>query len=427
MPDLRVRLAGVAVLVASTAAALLVAPAAETAPVARAKSPWQLFPGAKMDVSRPVLALGWAANRVWTVTPTNDVPILHSARVSGGRLASFAQTRVPTNAGTTIPIVDGQIVLQKADTKASNEYTLTATTTQMLPGGGLGAPKVVPDDLLARAKEAVPKVWSAGIVNGVPVGNRVVWALEAAPECHSIGGCRGFFLACCAMNGAAVDLTRFVDPRENLLRYTLHMGRDARGRIWLAWLDNRNYRHAVRGVPRMLELDASTLAPRSQAVAIPGVITDRVELACASSCRVVAQTSVGDIVSWTPGERSPTRVASHWERGKYGDGPMWLLAAAYRSGHLLVAYWGDKGKTIYADASVRNDIRVVRGDARGAGVRIAAAIPVANTWPPQNPSASIAGPIIYGTFTPTGLVAVETFQYVSALSPLIGAFVPSGP
>jgi hypothetical protein len=106
---------------------------------------------------------------------------------------------------------------------------------------------------------------------------------------------------------------------------------------------------------------------------------------------------------------------------------MWLLAAAYRSGHLLVAYWGDKGKTIYSDASVRNDIRVARGDARGGRARVVGAIAVANTWPPQNLNSSIAGPTIYGAFTPTGLVAVETFQYVSGLSPLVGAFIPYGP
>jgi hypothetical protein len=205
------------------------------------------------------------------------------------------------------------------------------------------------------------------------------------------------------------------------------MGRDGRGRIWLAWLDNSQYRHAARGVPRMLELDASTLQPRSQAVAIPGVVADKIDLACASSCRVVAQTSGGDIVSWAPGERSPTRVASHWERGKFGDGPAWLLAATYRAGHLVVAYWGDKGKTIYSDSSVRNDIRVVRGDARGAGARVVGAIPVANTWPPQNVSASIAGPTIYGTFAPSGLVAVEIFTYTPTDgSPLIGALVPLG-
>lgn len=420
--------AGLTVLLAGLAAALLAAPTAETAPAAKVKSPWQLFPGAKMDVSLPLLALGSAANRVWIVTPMNDVPILRSARVSGGRLATFAQTRVPTSAGLTIPIVDGQLVLQKVDTTKSNEYTLTATTLPLLAGGGLGAPRAVPDDLLARAKEAVPKVWSAGIVNGVGAGNRVVWALEAAPECHSMGGCRGFFLACCSEAGAAVDLTRFVDPRENLLRYTLHVGRDSDGRIWLAWLDNRDYRHAARGFPRILELDGSTLRPLSQAAAIPGLVADRIDLACASSCRVVAQTSLGDIVSWAPGERSPTRVASHWDRGKYGDSPMWLLAATYRSGHLLVAYWGDKGKTIYADNSVRNDIRVARGNTRGGGARVVSAIPVANSWPPQSLGESIAGPIIYGTFTPGGLVAIETFTYTPRdSSPVAAAVVPLGP
>jgi hypothetical protein len=286
----------------------------------------------------------------------------------------------------------------------------------------------VSDDLLARAKEAVPKLWSAGILNGARTGDRVVWALGGMPDCHSIGGCPGFYLVCCSKSGAAVDLTRLIDRRQNLMRYTLRMSEDARGHLWLAWLDNSQYRHAARGVPRMLELDASTLAPRSPALAPPGVVADRVELVCASTCRVVAQTAGGDIVSWAPGERSATRVAAHWERGKYGDGPAWLVAAAYRSGHLVVAYWGDKGKTIYADTSVRNDIRVARGDARGARAQIVGAIPVANTWPPQNVSSEIADPVIYGSFAPGGLVALETFRYTpGGSSPVAAAVVPLAP
>jgi hypothetical protein len=35
--------------------------------------------------------------------------------------------------------------------------------------------------------------------------------------------------------------------------------------------------------------------------------------------------------------------------------------------HLVVAYQGQKGKTRYNDPTVRDEIRVVRGDARGAG------------------------------------------------------------
>ena len=179
--------------------------------------------------------------------------------------------------------------------------------------------------------------------------------------------------------------------------------------------------------PRIIELDPSTLAPRSKAVAAPGLVADRVELACAASCRIVAQSIGGDIVSWAAGEHSPTRVASHWERGKWGDSPAWLLAATYQSGDLVVAYHGSWGKTIYADTSVRTEIRVARGDARGAGARVVGAIPVANNWPPQNVSAIPTGPVIYATFAPGGLIVVETFQFTRGYySPVAGAVIPLG-
>jgi hypothetical protein len=429
--------ARLAALLALTVAALLAAPAADTAPAAGARSPWQLFPGARMDPGRPVLAIGWAQNRVWVVTPYNDVPILRSARLSGGRLASFAQTRVPTRAGRAIPIVDGRLVIEKAGTTKSNEYTLTVDTLPLLANGRFGAPKVVPDDLLARAKEAVPKVWSAGILDGVRVGDRVVWALLGAPECHSIGGCRVFFLACCSKSGAAVDLTRFVDQRENLFHEHgfLHIGRDARGRIWLAWLDNRDSRHAAGGYPRILELDGPSLAPRTDALAMPGVFATRVELACASSCRIVAETnpplSPARVLSWAPGERSPTVVATAWHNKVVRTGVADLLAATYRSGHLVVAYHGEIGKTQYADTTIRQRIWVVRGDARGARARIVGELPYTEGWPPSDYAARVDSvamlPSVYATFAPRGLVVVDSFLDTRrAWSPVIGAVVPLG-
>ena len=410
--------AGLAALAACSAVAL-VGFVPGVAPAAKEPTPWHLFPRATMDVGRPLLALGSEKGRVWVVTVSKDVPILHSARASGGSLTSFAETRVPADASVLFPLVDGELVLNGMK---NAEGLFTA---RLLANGRLGAPSAVPDDLLARGQEVVPKLASVVIRDGVRVGDRTVWALGGAPDCHSIGGCPSFFLACCSESGAAVDLTRFID-RKTLMLFP-HIGRDARGRIWFAWLDNRDYSRAARGVPRIIELDPSTLAPRSKAVAAPGLVADRVELACAASCRIVAQSIGGDIVSWAPGERSPTRVASHWERGKWGDSPAWLLAATYRSGDLVVAYHGSWGKTIYGDASVRNEIRVARGDTRGARARVVGAIPIANNWPPQNVSAIPTGPLIYATFAPNGLIVVETFQFTRGYySPVAGAVIPFG-
>jgi hypothetical protein len=373
---------------------------------AKAASRWQLYPG-KTDAGSPLLAIGWAANRVWLVTPYKEVPILRSAQPSGPRLSSFAQTRVPVEAGIAVPfpIVDGELLVPK-----NHDGTVGYATAPLLADGRLGASKAVPyDDLLARAKQsAAAKLANVRILDGLRVGGRVVWALEGSAGAVGLGS----FFACCSESGAAVNLTRFVD-RHVGVRF-LHLGLDTHGRLWLAWLDRRNYPQATRGTARILELDPSTLAPRSNAVAIPGVIADRVELACADECRLVAQSAAGDIVSWAPGDRSPVRVASAL-RLEIGREPAWLLAASYRSGQLVVAFQ-------------RAKIQVVRGDARGARARQVAAIPVASSWPPTKVSSGPSGPDVHATFVPGGLVAVETFQFIPGYgpSPLIGVSVPLG-
>jgi hypothetical protein len=408
----RIRLSA---LVALSSAALLGAPTASPAPAAQSKATWKLFGAAKVDQGRPLLGLGWAANRLWAIAPRGNVATLASARVSGKVLTGFAATRVPGGSSQYVPIVDGQLVLARDGGSA---------TAALRSDGGLGPSRPIPDELLTRAKEAVPKLATVGILAGVHVGNRQVWALSGAPECHSIGGCAGFFLACCSVSDAATDLTRFIDRRVGVS--SPQIGLDGRGRIWLAWLDRRDYSRAERGVPRMLELDGSTLAPQGTAGAAPGVIADKVVLACAATCRVVAQSAGGDIVSWAPGERSPTRVASHWERGKWGDEPAWLLSASYRSGRLAVAYYGNLGKTIYADKTVRNDVRLLLGDARGAGARVVGTTPATYGWPVGKLYPPFSDPVVYGMFVPGGFVALEHFRYGDAASPLIYAVIPFG-
>lgn len=376
---------------------------------------WQAFPG-KADADPGVLTTGWAANRVWVEGTSKGAPSLWSARLTGNALTSFAQTRLPVASGIVgrFPIVDGEVVVL-----ATRDGTVGYVSAPLLANGQLGASRVLAyDDLLARAKEATAaKLASVQLLDGVRVGERIVWALDGTRGCN---GCQGYFLVCCSESGAAVDLSQFIDRHLGVL--FLHVGRDTQGRIWLAWLDRRNHSGAILGAARILELDASTLAPRSRAVAIPRVVASRVELACDAACRLVAQTAGGQIVSWAPGERSATRVASAY-RFKVGSAPAWLLAATYGSGRLVVAYQGAKGKTRYADATVRDKVRIVRGDARGARAREIAAIPVANG------RAGSSGPGVHATFVPGGLVAVETFEYTPGYgpSPLIGAFVPLRP
>ena len=268
-----------AVLTASLAAATLAGAGAQTAPAAGTTAQWRIFGEAKVDEGLPLLGFGWAANRVWVIAPHGQVATLASARVSGRALGNFAATKVPGGSGQYVPMVDGQLILGRDD---------AIVAASLLPSGQLGNSRPIAGELLAQAKDVAPKVATVDIQGGVHVGDRQVWALRASPACHSIGSCPNFLLACCSASGTAVDLTRFVDPQVGAS--TPQVALDDRGRLWLAWLDRRDYSRAQRGVPRLLELDASTLAPRSQAVAAPGLIADKVELACDATCRVVAQT-----------------------------------------------------------------------------------------------------------------------------------------
>jgi hypothetical protein len=407
---------GLALLLACSAA-LLLASAADPAAVAVPTSQWQLLSGARMDIGQGVAEPFWAASRVWIPTADHNVPVLWSARPAGRRLTSLVRTRVPDTAIVRYPIVDERLVL------GGHTGAEQPSTAPLLANGRLGDVKPVADDLLARAKEIAPRAENVGVDDGVRVGDRIVWSLVAW-KTLGIGGGLEWRMVCCGASGAAVDLTRLTGHAVLFPR----IGRDARGRLWLSWLDHRDYPHAVRGVPRILELDASTLAPRSKPLAIPGAGAVGLELVCAASCRLVAQSDAGDIVSWAPGERSATRVASHWERGKLGDSPMRLLAAAFRSGRLVVAYHGVRGKTRY-DVMAPDTIHVVQGDARGARPRVLGSIAVANSWPPQNRTAIPTGPLVYGTFAPSGLVAVETFQFTrtpTSPSPVVAAVVPLG-
>ena len=354
---LAIQLGPAVVLSALTAVAAL-AGSAGSAPAATAKSPWHLFPGAKHDSGHPLLAVGWASDRVWIVTVLDD-PVLASSRVSASAFTSLVETRVPTQLAY-LPIVDGQLVFGMG-----GGLSRTTVMAPLLANGRLGAARDIAEDLDAGVEQIAPKLPTAGIIDGVRVGDRVVWALG------SNRNQKNYYLACCTESGAATDLSQSFARKSILLFFQLDV--DTRGRIWLAWLDTTGY-SAVRGIPRLLELDPSTLAARSKALAPPGLIADKVELACAASCRLVAQSAAGDIVSWGPGERSPTRIASHfiWPKraAQPTPYPAWLLAASYRSG---ASWWRitnrrpeERLETRYGSSTATP---AARGTARGSGDR----------------------------------------------------------
>lgn len=394
---------GLVVLGALTAAALLAGRAADTARAAKTH-PWRVFGTATMDESRPLLASLWASNRVWVVAPHGNAATVVSARVSGGTLRSFVALPFPGGDPGYVHFVDGYLAFERGD---------RLVMAPLLANGRLGPAKVVADDLLAKSKEAAPKLETVVVEDGLRVGGRIVWALRGS---EMVGmNAKVFLLVCCDESGAAVDLTRFVDRRVGATSPRLRV--DARGRLWLGWLDRSDYSGAIRGVPRLLELDPSTLAPRTKAVAAPGLVADRVELVCASSCRVVAQSASGDIVSWAPGERAPTLVVRKVVSPNHVyTFPRELLAATYMAGQLLVAYRGQTGRNDPVE-----ELDVVRGDAPGARARVVGKVATTYGWPEQSLDPPFSNPAAYGTFVPGGLVALEHFREYFGQSRVAGS------
>ena len=147
------------------------------------------------------------------------------------------------------------------------------------------------------------------------------------------------------------------------------------------------------------------------------------ELACAASCRIVAQSASGDIVSWAPGERAPTlvvrKVVSTFAYKQ--EFPRELLGAAYSQGRLVVAYRGQTGKE-----KPPEEVGVVRGDARGARARVVRKVATTFGWPPGKLYPPFVDPVVYGVFVSGGFVALEHFRQGNAASPVGYAFLPLG-
>ena len=247
--------------------------------------------------------------------------------------------------------VDGRLIVRKGDGRRTIRWHGPSSPT--------GQADVVPDDLLARAKDAVPQVESVAIHTGVRVGGRLVWAIAGVPETRNLNDFRNYFVACCGESGAAVDLTRF----KGGLNTQLFFPRRASG-IEPTTLRGR----------QPLATSVGERSPGAQETISPATV-------CATIRQMEVQTS-SKLVAATPGG------ATAWERGA-------SVAASSRRmrGHMehrprvttSVEPREPEPPTCVplADASVHEEIRIVRGDARGGRAReLRGAIRVANEWPP---------------------------------------------
>jgi hypothetical protein len=344
---------------------------------------------------------GAASGRGWLGFGAGDgqsrSTILGSLRPVGGRL-SFAKTVLAASGGPEI-IVGPQLFYHSP----SGELR----SVSLAADGSVGRPNAVPGD-----PERIPPQQYRPVVNdGIQVGDRMVWVLT---------GSRGTALeavwACCSSTGELSVLSRFIN-RQRGMRF-LQLGRDDQGRLWLAWLDV--IPRKVWGRVRMVELDPSTLSPRTpNAFAAPAPESWlRPQLVCGDRCRVVAGDLGGDILSWAPDERSPTRMHLGTRLLQAT-----LLDASFRSGNLVVA----SSRTVRLRRSPwsLDQISVARGDARGSRARRIASVapaPYAPTSPFQ------WQPPIHASFVPNGLVFFKKYYNFRAANQtrVLAGFLPVG-
>ena len=345
---------------------------AGAAPAAPAPGGWKTIPGVRADFGQGIAALGWASGRVWMALTGAGVDKMSvtSARVAGRGLRGFETTRLDAT-GYVRLFAGSELVYSVSRTNADS-----LVAKQLLPNGRLGPPTVPLDPKPIAPNQDLSAAAALG------VGGRTVWALPGGSRTGSV------LWVCCAADGSGQNLTRFVDRQSSPAR-PVHLGLDGRGRLWLAW-------HDASGV-KIVELDPASLVPRTTTpIRAPGRGVERFHMACAATCRLVIESLGGvvGILSWAPGERSPTMIA----RGRtvFGEtrAPR-LLAAAYRSGKLAVAYIPENAPY---------GVRVVRGDARGARSRRVGRL-----------RKSLEGVMTHAAFGPAGLVAV-TPVYAGDLS-----------
>jgi hypothetical protein len=341
---------------------------------------WQPLPGVAAIFSEGTVAFGWASNRAWVATTDANGVAVTSLRPSGGDVREVRTTRVAAELQTRL-FVGGEFVYSAAPSGAGS----VLQSRQLLANGTLGpsGPASVDPGQIAPQHHLTPDA-------AIRLGDRTLWSLPGSTRGFNP---KGVLWVCCAEDGTAQDLTGLTDrasqPRP------VRLGLDGRGRLWLAWRDRE-------GV-KLVELDPATLAPGTRRnLEAPSRGSERFELVCAAVCRVVIQDYSG-IHSWAPGERSVTRIA----KPPSPDASLPLVAAAERSGRLVVAYqdWDKR--------SGAPRLAVLRGDARGAAAKLVGSI-----------TGYTVGPSTHAMFVPDGLLVVTPAKPNAYRSPVLADVLP---
>ena len=391
------RLAAFVAAAAVVAAGLGVARGTTAAPAAAgAKPKWLTVSGFWDGVTGPEV-VGSASGRGWMGFSSETRSTLGSLRRVGARL-SFAKATL--SARSPMVIVGSQLLYHLPDVSGKPGELRAAP---LLANGKIGIPRAVPDD----PEPLAPQELNPAVIDSVEIGDRTVWLLGGSRDAPP----KSYLWVCCSGNSGLVDLTRFIGQgRRN---FFTQLGLDSRKRLWLAWLESSG--SAVAGSVKLLELDPVTLAPRTpRAATLSGGTPTRFELSCAAFCRVVmSDLFSGDLLASSPGQPSPTRMASGSR-----EYPAGLLAATDRSGHLTAAYIASRSPDP-AKAQV-HEIEVVSGDARGSHPRRLGVVDLPDSIGPSDDLYQNA----FATFVPGGLVYYGFYYPGGTRTRVLAGFLP---
>lgn len=392
----------VAVFIAAAAAVAIAGGAPGAAPSATTTPKWLTISGFWDGVTGPEV-VGSASGRGWIgLIDSQSRSSLGSLGRVRGRL-SFAKAAVA--AQTPMFIVGSQLVYHLPDV-SGKPGELRAVP--LLANGKVGTPRAVPDD----PESIPPQELGAVVEDGIQIGDRMVWLLGGAKLNDSGNLVKSYLWACCTSRGELSDLTRYIKQGRPTIFEQL--GLDSKKRLWVAWLQRS--RSAVVGSVKLLELDPETLAPRMPTAAtLPGGTTATgFELSCAAFCRVVMSDLLsGDLLASSPGQRSPTRMASGTR-----ESPANLLATSDRSGRLTAAYIASRSPDP-AKAQV-HEIEVVSGDTRGSHPRRLAVVDLPDAIGPSDDLYQTA----YATFVPGGLVYFAFYYPGRTKTRVLAGFLP---
>ncbi len=340
---------------------------------ATAKPRWLTVSGFWDGVTGPEV-VDSASGRGWMGFISQPRSTFGSVGRARGRL-SFARTSLA--AWAPMFVVGSQLAYHLPDVSGTPGEL---RAVPLLANGKVGTPSALQDD----PEKIPPQELSPVVVAGIPVGGRSVWALTGNRSTT-----RSYLWACCSTTGELSSLTQLIPQGGRTMAWQL--GLDAKGRLWLAWLERG--RTAVLGSVKIVELDPATLAPRTaKPLSFPdGGTSTGFVLTCGTLCRLVASQLEGQILTWSPGERSPITMAKGTR-----DRPAALLAASDRSGHLAAAFSRSPDPT----KAPLHEIAVVVGDARGAHARRTSAVALPDAVGPSSDLYLNA----YATFAPGGLV-----------------------